>query len=119
VHRYRAGEAWWPDRKFERETIRPVQDSRFEVDAWEGPISDYLSGIKNKHGDKARTTVIEIATDKLGFEALARLGSRDQQRITAILRRLGWQPERTKRSRYWAPVPKQPELELKPEGDAG
>ena len=42
VQRYRDGAQWWPDKDFEREHIAPVQASRYEADAWEEPIGDWL-----------------------------------------------------------------------------
>jgi Virulence-associated protein E-like domain len=42
VHRYRAGETWWPDRDFERDHIAPLQSLRYEADAWEDAIEDWL-----------------------------------------------------------------------------
>lgn len=37
-----------------------------------------------------RVTVTEIARVALAFDAIARVGTRDQRRITAVLARLGW-----------------------------
>jgi predicted P-loop ATPase len=42
VHRYHAGEEWWPDVDFERVQIEPVQSLRYEADAWEDEIEDWL-----------------------------------------------------------------------------
>jgi predicted P-loop ATPase len=40
---YRQGVGWWPDGAFELEYIRPQQEARFEADAWQETISDWLS----------------------------------------------------------------------------
>jgi hypothetical protein len=47
VQLYRAGIKWWPDAEFERTHIAPEQDARFEGDAWEEAILEYL-------GERAR-----------------------------------------------------------------
>jgi predicted P-loop ATPase len=86
VARYRDGEKWWPDATFETDVIRPEQDARFEVDAWESTIVEYLS-------DKATVLVGQIARDALNIET-PRIGTADQRRITAVLERLGWQRQR-------------------------
>jgi predicted P-loop ATPase len=92
---YRAGHRWWPDAQFERCVIAPEQDARYEPDAWEEVITTFLIG-------RTRTTVLEIARDALSLTT-DRLGTPDQRRITAALRRLGWGEQRTKRERWWAP----------------
>jgi predicted P-loop ATPase len=83
VHRYRAGEHWWPTDAFERQHIEPEQEARFEADAWEPAIADYLSGQK-------AVTLLEVARMALSMET-AKLDTRDQRRITAILDRLRWE----------------------------
>ena len=51
VQRYRDGAPWWPDKDFEREHIAPVQASRYEADAWEETIDDWLK----RNDEKAAT----------------------------------------------------------------
>ena len=46
VDRYRHSEQWWPDREFEREHMKPEQEARYEVDAWEENIRTYLASIR-------------------------------------------------------------------------
>jgi predicted P-loop ATPase len=82
VIEYRAGKPWWPDVAFEREHIAPQQELRFEVDAWQDRIADYIE-------DRPTTTIGEIALEGLRIET-ARLGTAEQRRIAAILERLGW-----------------------------
>lgn len=115
---YRAGVPWWPDRDFEHKHIQPEQEARFELDAWEKPIKDYLDCL---HEPK-RTTILNIAINALGYELeppltptskdepmpvrgtpLNRLGTADQRRITAILVHLGWVPKRNMKERWWEP----------------
>jgi predicted P-loop ATPase len=79
---YHEGAQWWPDAAFEREHIAPEQEARFEVDAWEEAIRNYVSG-----HEKVR--VREIAESALGI-VTGRVGRAEQNRVTTILERLGW-----------------------------
>jgi predicted P-loop ATPase len=79
---YRSGCRWWPEKEFEREQIQPEQHARFEIDAWEIPIEEFVAPLD-------KTTIGAIAVNALGFR-LDRLGTTDQRRIAAILLRLGW-----------------------------
>ena len=83
VSRYRAGEKWWPDQDFERDHVKPEQESRFEVDAWEQEIASFLVG-------RSRVTVTEVARSALNIET-AKIGTAEQRRIRDVLLRLQWQ----------------------------
>jgi predicted P-loop ATPase len=100
VHAYKQGEHWWPDRDFERKHIAPMQEARFEADAWEQPIEDWIS-------PRERVTVMEVAHGALCIEA-GRLNITDQRRIKAALGRLGWKENRTKDGRWWVPTKASP-----------
>jgi predicted P-loop ATPase len=94
VDRYRHGEQWWPDKDFEREHMQPEQDARYEADAWEEIIEDYLA-------DHPRVTVGQLAKHALGIET-PRIGTADQRRIIHVLERLGWkQGKREGKARWW------------------
>jgi predicted P-loop ATPase len=94
---YRQGAQWWPDKKFEEEHIRSEQDYRFEEDAWEDPIADYLDRLVDP-----KITVAQIAKSALGFMSDARIGTHDMRRIIAILERQGWKRgQRTKFGNCW------------------
>lgn len=82
VQLYRAGEPWWPKRDFEREHIKPQQDGRYEADVWEQRIAEFVA-------NRADVTIGEVATLGLRMET-ARIGRADQNRIAAVLERLGW-----------------------------
>ena len=84
VKLYRSGFRWWPDDEFERQHIQPQQEARYEADAWEETISDWLLG------RELGVLVGEIARGALKIET-GRIGRADQNRITAILERNGWQ----------------------------
>jgi hypothetical protein len=60
---HRGGVRWWPDRKFEQETIRDEQEARYEPDAWEQPIRKYLDGLSIPK----RTTIWDVAKGALGY----------------------------------------------------
>lgn len=84
VKRYHEGEKWHPDAKFEMEHIYPEQDARFEIDAWEEPIRDYLEVFK-----PAKVYLRDLFEKAMHIE----LTSRDRAkslRIAAILQRLDW-----------------------------
>jgi len=83
VHLFKSGKTWWPDSSFEAEHIAPQQEARFETDAWEDRIHEFLS-------DKHRVTVLDVAQQGLSME-VAKLGTMEQRRITTILERLGWE----------------------------
>jgi predicted P-loop ATPase len=83
VMRCREGVHWWPDKDFEKQHMVPEQARRYEQDAWEGVVAEYLGG-------RNRTTVMEVATQALHIEP-SRLGKADQGRISAILERLRWE----------------------------
>ena len=80
---FHAGEKWWPDQQFEAQHIKPEQDARYEADAWEQAVADYVKG-------KDKVTVLEVAVHGLGFDK-PKLGTADQRRIGAALERVGWE----------------------------
>jgi predicted P-loop ATPase len=91
---YRLRAHWWPEAEFERTYIIPEQDTRFEADAWEETISEYLRG-------RAEVTILEIAKDAL-FITTDKIGTADQRRIRAILQREDWiEGKRTATRRPW------------------
>jgi predicted P-loop ATPase len=90
-----SGEAWWPDKDFEREHIMPEQEKRYEADVWEENIAQYVA-------IKTRVTVSELAHQALFIET-SRIGTADQRRIAAALERLGWKRDkRDWRARWWS-----------------
>ncbi len=93
---YRGGQQWWPDAEFEADHIKPEQDARFEADAWEEAVADYLAG-------NPQVTLKKVANECLHIDT-GKFGTADQRRIAAVLERLGW--VRGKRSgasgdRFW------------------
>ncbi len=105
VHHYRDGEPWWPDRAFEREHIAPEQEHRFEADAWEENIANFLA-------TNTKVTVGQVAREALHIET-PRIGTAEQRRIATALDRLGWDRERDEKGnpivswdskRWWVPI---------------
>ncbi len=100
IHLYREGWQWWPGQAFEIEHIAPQQEGRYEVDAWEGAIAEYLAKLPHK-----QTTILKIAQNALSLE-IPRMGTHDQRRVTAALERLGWQRgKKTSDGQQWIPRP--------------
>lgn len=97
VHAYRMGEQWWPDPDFEAKIIKPEQEARRAVDAWEPPIADWLMG---RRGEKV--AVLDVAHGALFMER-AKCGTADQGRIKGCMSLAGWRkdPQRTNRGYLW------------------
>ena len=93
---YRTGTEWWPDKNFERQYIAPEQASRYEADAWEDTISEYLAGA-------TKVTVGQVAREALHIET-PRIGTAEQRQVAAALEQLGWkrQPQSWDGKRWWA-----------------
>jgi len=98
VQLYQNGARWWPDKNFEREHMMIEQEARYEGDAWEDTINDYLR-------TQTKVTVGQIAREALFIET-PRIGTADQRRIAAALERLGWrrQPKDWQGKRWWTPA---------------
>jgi len=98
VQIYRDTHRWWPTGDFEQKHIAPQQETRFENDAWEEVIRQWIPG---RNG----VLVKEIARDALGLD-MPRLGRVEQSRITSILERMGWarQKKDWRGNVPWAPL---------------
>jgi predicted P-loop ATPase len=94
VELYRNGAHWWPHRDFEREHIKPEQDARFEDDAWQQPVAEFVAA-------KDRTTVMEVARDGLHIDT-GKVSKVEQARIKAALHQLKWrQGSKTNAGTIW------------------
>lgn len=82
---YRAGERSYPDRAFELEHIKPQQEARFEADAWEQAIIQWLDDSTYR----TDITLSEVAQGALDMQA-QKIGTSEQRRIGNILERMGW-----------------------------
>ena len=92
---YRQGRAWWPDGNFEQTFIAPQQEARFDRDAWEDAIVEWMGG-------RDEVLVKEVAAGALHLD-VDRLGRIEQNRITTVLTRLGWQRSEKKNWRGYFP----------------
>ncbi|TFW54399.1 virulence-associated E family protein [Bradyrhizobium sp. MOS001] len=94
---YHRDKKWWPDSDFERERIAPRQEARYDADVWEDLIVSHCKTI-------GKAMIWEIARDALRLD-VAKITRADQNRIAAILERIGWVrlSKDSKGNRYWAP----------------
>lgn len=95
--RYRRNETWWPDKDFEAQHIEPEQEDRYEADAWEDAIRDFVA-------TRSRVTVTELAKEALHFDT-NRVGTAEQRRIAGVLESMGWRRVRDWRGRAYVPPP--------------
>lgn len=109
VHCYHAGEQWYPSRDFEAEFIRPQQEARYNVDAWDEPIMKWLntqSPVTLSNGfTVVRATPMEIATLALGLD-VGRVDKAATNRIRKVLSSNGWHkdgPRDNAGNRPWYP----------------
>jgi hypothetical protein len=74
----------------------PEQEARYEADAWEEKIVEYV-------GTRARVTIGEVANGALFLET-RHVGTADQRRIAAVLTNRGWRREKKDRTgkRWWS-----------------
>ena len=91
---FNKGVQWWPERDFEVATIKPHQAARYQGDAWEKAVREYVGA------GRADVTVAECAVEALGIE-LGRLNMSDQLRITKILKVIGLKRTHTRRGNVW------------------
>jgi predicted P-loop ATPase len=92
---YRLNNPWWPDKDFERSYIMPEQAARYEGDAWEENIAEYLT-------QHPKVTIGQVAREALGIET-PRIGRADQRRIAAVVEQRGWKRGQKdwKGNRWW------------------
>ena len=95
VAAFKAGEKWWPDDAFEKAHIKPVQNDRYESDAWEDALSAWLATAVD-------VTVLGVARGALNMD-VAKVGTAEQRRIAAALEQLGWMrgARGSKGERFW------------------
>lgn len=99
---YTGGRRWWPDAA-QLESFRAEQEQRFQVDAWEALLADWL---------ESRTTTNAITTGALLQQAVGKdpgaWTRADEMRIANSMKRLGYDQERRmldgKRVRFWVQV---------------
>lgn len=96
VAKFKQGSKWW---EMPKEETEYEQENRRQADEWEMMIYAYLenglSGMKIEE-----CTLSQIAVDCLKFDP-SRLDKLSQQRMSLILRKLGWLPFRNGINRTW------------------
>lgn len=93
---FHRGAQWWPDRKFEKDHIAPVQTTRLWVDAWDAPVRKWLAS------QISAVSLMEVAEGALAFPP-SRFGVAEQRRLGTLMRSIGWTLHRTNQARYWEP----------------
>jgi putative DNA primase/helicase len=91
---WRAGESWWPTTSEQLENAELAQEDRFQVDAWEAPLTSYLCGCRNLATEGVTIDELLLALD---IPRKDHDRSR-QERVLAILERLEFKPGRPRRS---------------------
>ena len=85
VARYRAQEPWWITSDAERQLFEAEQDGRLQIDPWHYPIEDYLHSVSLQHVTSADILSNAIEKDP------AHVTRADQNRISPIMKSLGWE----------------------------
>lgn len=88
---YRDGVKWWAE-PHEKYLFEEQQEERYQQDAWESTIMDFLEGVGKFIGLCGKsniTSVAEIMEDCLKLD-IARRDQMAQRRVGSILKRLGW-----------------------------
>ncbi|MCP1646976.1 VapE domain-containing protein [Pseudomonas nitroreducens] len=93
LHLYQTGFQWWA---YPKDLAKEEQDARYMEDAWEEVVLEYLEG-KAPHlhypsGHQGRineVTVMELLRHALRIE-IGKMNKPEQNRVAAILCRLGW-----------------------------
>jgi len=95
VAEVRAGLPWWPDRTFERDHIKPEQDKRYEFDPWHDHVIKILEDLL-----PYVTVTNNLIAERLGVKT-ERLDPAVARRISAIMRKLGWNFKHTRAGNVW------------------
>jgi predicted P-loop ATPase/phage/plasmid primase-like uncharacterized protein len=85
VHRFRAGEEWWPTAP-ERAMFEEEQDARYVGDEYIRLIKEYLIG-------KSQTTMADILGNALKLD-VAKWSRPEQQRVGRCMSEIGWKRKR-------------------------
>ena len=82
VHRFKTGAPWWLETPELEVLATAEQTARFVIDAWDGPIHEWL-------GDRIDVGLFEVLEHALGL-APERWTQSAQKRVIAILTRMGF-----------------------------
>lgn len=96
---YLGGVQWWPDAAL-ADLAKVETDQRFEEDAWQSRIERHIAELS-----LTQTTVGDLLQMPLGIP-LSHVGTTQQRRVAAILKRMGWEQRQVGKLRvrtYFAP----------------
>lgn len=103
VKAFEAGEQWHLSREMEA-LAQEAQEAAFDIDPWEQPLRDWLNGSDDPFDDIASRPRERVTTSQamvaLGIPT-ERRGGQHSKRISAILKRCGWEMKRSKNAREW------------------
>lgn len=85
VHWFKKGVPWWITSESERQLFEAEQDSRLQIDPWQYPIEDHLRSMSSSY-----VTSAELLGEAIKKDA-AHVTKADQNRISPIMKALGWQ----------------------------
>jgi putative DNA primase/helicase len=91
VARYRARERWHLDDEELISAAEREQASRYQEDAWEPLIADWLN-----RNSRQNVTVADVLTDALAIADRAKWTKADQMRVGSCMKNLGWE-----RKQFW------------------
>ena len=103
-----SGLRWWPDSELEHSPLREIQEDRFEVDAWEPVLEEWLA----KAGPAVELTTANILgfavfADQHGNARYDHIGRAEEMKCSGIMRRLGYVVSREgagDRRRIWRKI---------------
>lgn len=100
---FKSGANWWPEAEFEETEVAPVQSAAREEDAWIPIVHRWWTTPGPMAPSVKAYTITDVLRDALHID-LHRLGRTEQNRMRAVLQRLGWKPrKRTAEGRLWDP----------------
>ena len=108
LHYYRLGTPWWVSPE-ERNIFHHEQENRFNGDAWEEDVQEYLYLPENLHINEITTS--EILRDILKHST-PQIKPPEQTRVGLIMKRLNWAKKRTTRNKKQIWVYVRPENEV-------
>lgn len=94
LHLYRAGTPWWV-LPTESDVFHYEQENRFQDDAWESVIVDYLNTPEQRTTEHYSTA--EILRDALGFQ-VHQMKPPEMTRVGLLMKRIGWTKTRFRKN---------------------
>ena len=98
--RYEEGVPWWftEEHADAAATAKHEQEARYQEDAWEQPIGDYLESRLHRppDGPAYRVTIERIFKDALDIADKSRWDQKAKNTIARCLKRLGWKKKQVR-----------------------